>query len=256
MHVAIIMDGNGRWAEQRGLPRRAGHRVGAKAARRVIEAAARSSVECLTLFAFSSDNWSRPREEVSHLMYLFKRYLQSEITRCVENGIRLNVIGRRDRLNQELVTIIERAESLTASGKQMLLRIAVDYSARDAVAQSAHHTNQDCTCLAKHEERACFEAALARQMHASVPAGDVDLLIRSGGERRLSDFLLWECAYAELVFLDTYWPDFSEHEFEAALRDFDGRERRFGGAPVAARPLRAQANLPQQPHDASTSLAN
>jgi undecaprenyl diphosphate synthase len=229
MHVAIIMDGNGRWAEQRGLPRRAGHRVGAKAARRVIEAAARSTVKCLTLYAFSSDNWSRPRDEVSHLMLLFKRYLQSEISRCVENDIRLNIIGRRDRLNPELVSIIERAESLTASGDRMLLRIAVDYSARDALAASAHHTSEGCACLTNGSARTCFESALARQMHSAVAVTDVDLLIRSGGERRLSDFLLWECAYAEMVFVDTYWPDFTEHEFEAALKDFARRERRFGG---------------------------
>ena len=229
MHVAIIMDGNGRWAEQRGLPRRAGHRVGAKAARRVIEAAARSAVKCLTLYAFSSDNWSRPRDEVSHLMLLFKRYLQSEISRCVENDIRLNIIGRRDRLNPELVSIIERAESLTASGDRMVLRIAVDYSARDALAASAHHTTEACACLTNGSARTCFQNALARQMHSAVDVTDVDLLIRSGGERRLSDFLLWECAYAELVFVDTYWPDFTEHEFEAALKDFERRERRFGG---------------------------
>lgn len=244
MHVAIIMDGNGRWAERRGLPRRAGHRVGAKAARRAIEAAARSSVDCLTLYAFSSDNWARPKDEVSHLMGLFKRYLQSEISRCVENGIRLNVIGRRDRLNPELVAIIERAEALTATGERMLLRIAVDYSARDAVAQSAHRTSSGCGCRSNEgSERACFEAALAAQMHAAVPAGDVDLLIRSGGERRLSDFLLWECAYAELVFIDTFWPDFTENELESALRDFSHRQRRFGGVPSAGHSLAAQATL-------------
>lgn len=229
MHVAIIMDGNGRWAEQRGLPRRAGHRVGAKAARRVIEAAARSTVKCLTLYAFSSDNWSRPRDEVSHLMLLFKRYLQSEISRCVDNDIRLNIIGRRDRLNPELVSIIERAESLTAAGDRMLLRIAVDYSARDALAASAHHTKQDCACQENGSARSCFQNALARQIHSAVAVTDVDLLIRSGGERRLSDFLLWECAYAEMVFVDTYWPDFTEKEFETALKDFERRERRFGG---------------------------
>jgi undecaprenyl diphosphate synthase len=269
MHVAIIMDGNGRWAEQRGLPRRAGHRAGAKSARRVIEAAARSSVDCLTLYAFSSDNWSRPRDEVSHLMHLLKRYLQSEISRCVENDIRLNIIGRRDRLKPELVTIIERAESLTAAGKRMLLRIAVDYSARDALAKSAHRATSDCCCPqhgTRHNskpgtkrstesssprdtesgtdrgtDRACFENALAEHMHSAVPVRDVDLLIRSGGERRLSDFLLWECAYAELAFVDTYWPDFGEHEFEAALRDFDRRERRFGGIPAQSHSVGARA---------------
>ena len=229
MHLAIIMDGNGRWARQRGLPRQAGHRAGVKAARRVIEAAAKSHVDCLTLYAFSSDNWSRPRDEVVHLMHLFKRYLQSEISRCVENGIRLNVIGRRDRLQPELVAIIEQSEALTATGDAMLLRVAIDYSSRDTVARSAHAASSSCACLDHDNHRGCFEATLARQMNAVTAAGDVDLLIRSGGERRLSDFLLWECAYAELAFVDTYWPDFSEAELAAALNDFAGRERRFGG---------------------------
>ena len=229
MHVAIIMDGNGRWARQRGLPRQAGHRAGVKAARRVIEAAAKSNVDCLTLYAFSSDNWSRPRDEVVHLMHLFKRYLQSEISRCVENGIRLNVIGRRDRLQPELVAIIEQSEAVTASGDTMLLRVAIDYSSRDSVAFSAHQASSSCACIEHGNHRNCFEAALAKQMNAATNAGDVDLLIRSGGERRLSDFLLWECAYAELTFVDTYWPDFGEDDLAAALNDFARRERRFGG---------------------------
>ena len=233
MHVAIIMDGNGRWAQKRGLPRRMGHRAGAKSARRIIEAAARADVDCLTLYAFSSDNWSRPPEEVGHLMQLFKRYLQSEISRCVENDVRLNVIGRRDRLNPDLVAIIERAESLTSECERMLLRLAVDYSARDVVARSAHAASHGCGCVAGNNERACFEAALAREMNARVPVSDVDLLIRTGGERRLSDFLLWECAYAELVFVDTFWPDFDEAGFDAALQDFRQRHRRFGGLPQA-----------------------
>jgi undecaprenyl diphosphate synthase len=237
------MDGNGRWAEQRGLPRQAGHRAGAKSVRRVVEAAAKLGVDCLTLYAFSSDNWSRPRDEVSHLMQLFKRYLQSEITRCADNGIRLNIIGRRDRLHPKIVAIIERAEQLTAGGKRMLLRLAVDYSARHVVATSAHRAGVDCGCLANGNERACFEAVLAAQMHAAVPAGDVDLLIRSGGERRLSDFLLWECAYAELFFVDTLWPDFRERDLEAALEDFGRRERRFGGRPGHDRSLAAPLPL-------------
>jgi len=179
-------------------------------------------------------------------MQLFKRYLQSEITRSVENGIRLNVIGRRDRLNPELVEIIERAEDLTACGNRMLLRIAVDYSARDAVANSAHTASAECACLTDGTQRTCFEAALAAQMHATAPSGDVDLLIRSGGERRLSDFMLWECAYAELVFLDTYWPDFAEQEFAEALEDFDRRERRFGSVPVARPSANTPARLPDE----------
>jgi len=246
MHVAIIMDGNGRWAEQRGLPRKAGHRAGARAVRRVVEGAARSDVDCLTLYAFSSDNWSRPPDEVANLMRLFKRHLQSEVSRCVENGVRLNVIGRRDRLNPELVRIIERAEALTARGDELVLRLAVDYSARDAVARGAHALARDalvrsvdapargCACPRPGAERACFEAALAAETHAVAPAGDVDLLIRSGGERRLSDFMLWECAYAELVFVDTYWPDFTEHDLAAAIREFGRRQRRFGGLTVVA----------------------
>jgi undecaprenyl diphosphate synthase len=228
MHVAIIMDGNGRWAEQRGLKRIAGHKAGARAVRRVVEGAARSTIDCLTLYAFSSDNWRRPRDEVAHLMRLFRRYLLSEISRCVDNGVRLNIIGRRDRLNPELIAIIEQAESLTAKGDQLLLRLAVDYSARDAVAASAH--GSDCDCGGSRSARTCFESRLAAATHA-VPAGDVDLLIRSGGERRLSDFLLWECAYAELLFVDTFWPDFTEDDLAAAMTDYSRRSRRFGGLP-------------------------
>jgi undecaprenyl diphosphate synthase len=229
MHVAIIMDGNGRWARRRGLPRQAGHRAGAKTVRRIVEAASQSSIDCLTLYAFSSDNWTRPRDEVAHLMRLFKWHLRSEIKRCVDNGVRLNVIGRRDRLHPELVTAIEQAEAATAGGDRLLLRIAVDYSARDALAQSAHKAGSNCGCIAGGHERACFEAALDAQIHAQAHAGDVDLLIRSGGEHRLSDFLLWECAYAELVFVDTFWPDFSEQDLATALGEFRQRERRFGG---------------------------
>jgi len=229
MHVAIIMDGNGRWARRRGLPRQAGHRAGAKAVRRVVETAAREAVDCLTLYAFSSDNWTRPRDEVAHLMRLFKWHLQSEISRCVENGVRLEVIGRRDRLSPELVRIIEQAEFATAQGEKLLLRIAVDYSARSALALSAHRASPKCGCTGDGSERSCFESALREQIHARADAGDVDLLIRSGGERRLSDFLLWECAYAELVFVDTFWPDFGEQDLISALTEFRQRERRFGG---------------------------
>jgi len=236
MHVAIIMDGNGRWAERRGLPRKAGHKAGARAVRRVVEAAARSSIDCLTLYAFSSDNWTRPREEVSHLMRLFKWHLQSEISRCIENGVRLNVIGRRDRLDPGLLEIIERAEAITACGQRMVLRLAVDYSARDALAfcaqrmpGTAHGASTVTAEQAAESARAQLATALGAEMHALAPAGDVDLLIRSGGERRLSDFLLWECAYAELVFVDTYWPDFTEHDLHSALMEFRQRNRRFGG---------------------------
>jgi undecaprenyl diphosphate synthase len=221
MHVAIIMDGNGRWAERRGLPRSAGHRAGAKAVRRVVEAATGGPVQILTLYAFSSDNWTRPPHEVTSLMRLLKRYLVSETARCLENGVRLSVIGRRDRLDCDLVRTIDNTERLTAHGTKLHLRLAVDYSARGAIVAAAARAGGLCT-------QAEFDAHLAAAVNSDVVA-PVDLLIRSGGERRLSDFLLWECAYAELVFVDTFWPDFDTAALDSALREFGRRDRRFGG---------------------------
>ena len=203
LHVAIVMDGNGRWATRRGLPRTAGHRAGAEAVRRVVEAAPPLGIGALTLFAFSADNWRRPPGEVAALLRLFARYLRSETPRLVENGVRLEVVGRRDRLPPPLVAAIAAAEGATAGGSRLHLRLAVDYSARWAI-----------------------------RTGRLLP--DVDLLIRSGGERRLSDFLLWECAYAELVFTDTMWPDFAATDLATAVADFHGRERRFGAVPEAA----------------------
>ncbi len=207
IHVAIIMDGNGRWATARGLPRTAGHRAGADAVRRVVEMAPRFEVGTLTLFAFSSDNWKRPTREVATLMRLFHRYLAAEAAALQENGVRLSVIGRRDRLAAPLVRQIVAAERLTAGGRRLHLRLAVDYSAREAIRRSM----RDPSSLGP----------------------DVDLLIRTGGERRLSDFLLWECAYAELHFTDKRWPDFDVADLERALADFHGRQRRFGALPTA-----------------------
>jgi undecaprenyl diphosphate synthase len=225
------MDGNGRWAVARGLKRTLGHRAGARAVRRIVEAAARSPVDVLTLYAFSSDNWSRPADEVASLMWLFKRYLQSEVARCVENGIRISVIGRRDRLSADLVGIIEQAEHVTANGRNLALQVAVDYSARDAILRAAALTGADCP------SNESFAENLGRVSNAGRATPTVDLLIRTGGERRLSDFLLWECAYAELVFVDDYWPDFDEAGFAAALGELHRRERRFGGLP-GDRPIR------------------
>jgi undecaprenyl diphosphate synthase len=229
LHVAIIMDGNGRWATQRGLPRVMGHRAGAKAVRRVVEAARRLDVEMLTVYAFSSDNWQRPSAEVSMLMRLFEIYLHGEQQRCIANGIRLTVVGRRDRLAPGIQGAIERAESVTAAATGMHLRIAVDYSARDLIVDAA-------TRLSRQSEisREAFAEQLAEAMHSQVPARDVDLLIRTGGEQRLSDFLLWECAYAELYFTPRMWPDFAAADLEQALREFRARDRRFGRIPAAA----------------------
>lgn len=223
-HVAIVMDGNGRWATRRGLPRAVGHREGAKAVRRLVEAARRRGIGTLTLYAFSSDNWRRPAAEVAALMALFERYLASEARRCAENGVRLRVIGRRDRLAPGLVAAIEAAEALTATGEGMELRIAVDYSGRDAIlaAFAALPAGAPPT-------RAAVLEALGRTGNGGAP--DVDLLVRTGGERRVSDFLLWEIAYAELFFLDRLWPDADAADLDAALAWYAGRERRFGALP-------------------------
>ncbi len=225
-HVAIIMDGNGRWAHARGEPRGSGHRAGAEAVRRAVEAAARQRVAMLSLYAFSSDNWGRPREEVELLLGLLERYLSVETRRCLENGIRLRVIGRRDRLPDSLVDAIENAEAVTADGTRMTLRIAIDYSARASILAASAESR----ALADRER---FAAALAKVIHGGEPR-DVDLVIRTGGERRLSDFLLWECAYAELYFTERMWPDFDEEDLAKALAWFHGRERRFGRLPEAS----------------------
>jgi len=217
LHAAIIMDGNGRWALARGLPRLAGHRAGAEALRRTVEAAPGLGIGILTLFAFSSDNWRRPPEEVAGLMQLLAAHLRSEAARCLENGVRIEVIGRRDRLGGELPAAIAHAESVTAAGERLQLRIAVDYSGRDAIAEAVRH--------AAHAGLVCREC-LEEQL-----GPPVDLLVRTGGEQRLSDFLLWECAYAELIFSRRMWPDFNASDLDAALRQFDTRQRRFGAIP-------------------------
>jgi undecaprenyl diphosphate synthase len=227
MHVAIIMDGNGRWATQRGLPRSAGHVEGAKAVRGAVETAARAGVDTLTLYAFSAANWTRPAAEIAALMKLFGQYLFSETRRCVEQSIRVNVIGRRDRLSENLLRSIDQSERLSASCGGMHLRIAVDYSSQYSILQAARHAADACPGTDITADR--FDAALHAVDHTLREAGPVDLLIRTGKERRLSDFLLWECAFAELHFPDCLWPDFDERCFKQALDDFAGRERRFGG---------------------------
>jgi undecaprenyl diphosphate synthase len=225
LHLAVIMDGNGRWATAHGLSRSAGHEAGLRTARQIVEAAVREGVGTLTLYAFSSDNWKRPGAEVTALMRLFRRALLGEAKRCLENGVRLTILGRRDRLPSSLRHTMEQVEALTASGSHMHLRVAVDYSARDAVLRAAASVRGDAIT------REGFSELLARVDHDRLPARDVDLVVRTGGEQRLSDFLLWECAYAELLFVQKMWPDFTSEDLSRALEDFRGRNRRFGLAP-------------------------
>ncbi len=217
------MDGNGRWATRRGQPRAAGHLAGARAVRRITEAAVRLGLPTLTLYAFSADNWRRPEGEVLGLMRLFRRHLLGETARCVANGVRLVIIGRRDRFDPALRLAIEGAEQATRGGTRLCLRIAVDYSARDAIVTAA-----TLPASPHADPRADFAARLGAAIHDAGPTTDVDLLIRTGGEQRLSDFLLWECAYAELWFTPLLWPDFGATHLEAALADFANRDRRFG----------------------------
>ena len=229
LHVAIVMDGNGRWATARGLPRRRGHEAGARTVRAIVEAAPPLGVGLLTLYAFSADNWKRPRREVGALLALFRRYLDAECGRLRDAGVRLSIVGRRDRLPRSLCAAIERAEAATRQGEGMHLRVAIDYSGRDAILQAvtaARFTDGVLT-------RGCFTQLLAAAQHGG-EARDVDLLIRTGGERRLSDFMLWEAAYAELWFTPKAWPDFNPAMLAAAVEEFRGRDRRYGALPDVA----------------------
>ena len=230
LHVAIIMDGNGRWATARGLARSAGHRSGVSAARRIVESAAELGIDTLTLFAFSADNWRRPEDEVETLMWLLRAYLRAETRNLAARGARLSVIGRRDRLPAALREEIRHAERMTASGTRLHLRIALDYSSREAIARVASDW-----VLESPPSLARFGQLVAQSLGDDT-AARVDLLIRTGGEKRLSDFLLWECAYAELYFTDTMWPEFGPDELRDAVAEFHRRERRFGGLASVAVP--------------------
>ena len=229
LHVAIIMDGNGRWATRRGLPRIAGHRAGLAAARRVVEHASDIGVRCLTLYAFSSDNWRRPAAEVKSIFLLMRAFLRLETERMRQRGARLEVIGRRDRLPQAVLRAIERSEWVTSAGRGIHLRVAIDYSSRDAIANAAAEAMR---AMDSGAEASCDALRPLLMQALTRDAGEVDLLIRTGGEKRLSDFLLWESAYAELLFSDCMWPEFREADLEAAIEEFRHRERRFGGVPA------------------------
>lgn len=229
LHVAIIMDGNGRWATRRGKPRTVGHRAGARATRGVVEAAPALGIGTLTLFAFSADNWQRPPQEVRALMRLLQLYLRAEVATCLERDVRLRVIGRREGMSPALQAAMAEAEAATAHGRLLDLRIAINYSARQSIIDAARRVAID---EAPSFER--FSALLGDVCGTDGPVPDVDLLVRTGGEQRLSDFLLWECAYAELAFFPRLWPDFTAADLEEAVRDFRNRERRFGRVPVLA----------------------
>jgi undecaprenyl diphosphate synthase len=246
IHVAIIMDGNGRWAAARGLPRTEGHRRGAVVVRDIVKGALELEIGVLTLYAFSADNWRRPRAEIETLMAIFDEYVRDQVRPCLEHGIRFTLIGRRDRLLPALRRDVEALEYCTADCGALHLRLAIDYSAREAIWRAAEQMIEaarkrraaglkpDAT-NARSREAACEEFARRLRSGRGEPADvpDVDLLIRTGGEQRLSDFLLWECAYAELLFSDTAWPDFTAAELAAALDAFSRRERRFGGLTAA-----------------------
>ena len=228
VHVAIIMDGNGRWALGRGLRRIAGHKRGAEAVRTAIESALRLGVSYLTLFGFSSENWKRPESEVRDLMGLLRYYLSNEIAYLAERGVRLRVIGDRARLQREIVGLIEKGERETAACQRLTLVIALSYGGRSEIASAARRVAERVAAgeIGPHE---IDETMIASHLETcGIP--DPDLLIRTSGEKRISNFLLWQCAYAELVFIDTLWPDFTRLDFEEAVREYQGRDRRYGAA--------------------------
>ncbi len=227
-HVAIIMDGNGRWAKARGLPRYAGHRKGAEAVKPIVRLAADIGVEHLTFFAFSAENWSRPEAEVDELMRLLRLYLRSEIAELHKNGVRVSIIGDRSRLDPDIVAMIEHGETLTSGNSRIHVSIALNYGGRQDIVQAAR-TLAGYVAAGEMNLSAISEQSLSGALYtAGTP--DPDLVIRSSGEKRISNFLLWQSAYTEMVFVDTLWPDFSEVDFRTAIGEFQRRDRRYGAS--------------------------
>jgi len=227
-HVAIIMDGNGRWAKARGLPRIAGHRRGAESVRRTVVAAAELGISYLTLFGFSSENWKRPSDEIDDLMGLLRVYLRGEIAELHQKGVRVRIIGDRTRLAPDIVTLIANAEALTHDNSRLTLIVALSYGGRHDIVQAAQRLAAEAAA-GRIAPAAIDEAMFAGHLYtAGIP--DPDLLIRTSGEQRISNFLLWQSAYTELVYTDTLWPDFGVGDLEKALREFHGRERRYGAS--------------------------
>jgi undecaprenyl diphosphate synthase len=230
LHVAIIMDGNGRWAKQRGLPRAFGHRAGVAALRRTVEGAEALNVERLTVFGFSTENWSRPESEVSEILGLMKAYFASDLGRLERNGVKVRIVGRRADLTADILAIVEEAEARTAKNERFHLQVAFNYGGRADITDAARKFAER---VARGEARPedLSEQLFERQL-STAPAAAPDLVIRTGYERRLSNFLLWECAYAELIFQDVYWPDYGPEHLRAAIQEFQSRERRFGRVAV------------------------
>lgn len=231
-HVAIIMDGNGRWAHQRGLPRIEGHRRGAEALRRIVRHAGQLGLEYLTLFAFSSENWSRPAGEVSDLLGLLERFVRSDLEVLRAAGVRVHVIGAREGLPPRIATLLDDAERITGGNDKLRLVIAFNYGGRDEIVRAARALASEVQA-GRMDPRDIDGQAFASRLDTA-PFPDPDLIIRTSGEMRLSNFLLWQAAYSELVFVPTFWPDFGEADFEAAIATYGARERRFGGIPATA----------------------
>jgi undecaprenyl diphosphate synthase len=229
-HVAIIMDGNGRWAKARGLPRTFGHRAGVNALKRTVEAAGELGVEWLTVFGFSTENWRRPASEVSELMKLLKTYVESDLDRLEREGVRVHVIGRRDNLTRDILQVIDRAESRTRHNSRFHLQVAFNYGGRADIAEAAKR--YAAAVLSGVEAIDGDGEALFQRYLSTAEGPPVDLIIRTSGERRLSNFLLWEAAYAELVFQDVLWPDYGAEALRAALDEYRARDRRYGGAEI------------------------
>ena len=232
-HVAIIMDGNGRWATRRGLPRTIGHRQGAKALKRTVRGAGELGIRYLTLFGFSSENWNRPDGEIKELMRLLRYYLRSETAELLKNNIRLTVIGDISAFDSDIIDLIKNAEKLSEDNDGLHLSIALNYGGRNDILQAVQTLAKDNTNLADLSLDKLGKEFEARLLTADIP--DPDLLIRTSGEQRISNFLLWQCAYSEFIFTDTLWPDFKKEDLQSAIHIFQGRERRFGSLSASSR---------------------
>ncbi len=236
-HVAIIMDGNGRWARARGLPRSLGHKAGVEAVRRAVRAADHFGVEVLTIYSFSSENWSRPKAEVDYLFSLLRRFVERDVADLHRRNVRIRIIGSRAGLSEDIVALLERCERLTAANTGLTLAVAFNYGGRQEIATAARKLAEKVARGEMAPEDITPEAIGRHLFAPDLP--DPDLLVRTGNEQRLSNFLLWQSAYAELVFLPEYWPDFDELSFQRVLMEYARRERRFGGLGPAAQPAKA-----------------